>query len=448
MELTAPPISLPATEPAWVREVRADPQLLDDVAHAVGGPFHVLNPARFAANLAAFKQALADGGVEGQVYFGKKANKAGCWLPAVVQADAGVDVASAPELVHVMGYGVRGEDVVVTGPAKSTELLWLAARHGCLVAVDALDELERVIALGRSTGPVRILLRVLPEANPDSRFGLRGDEIDRAVERCLHEWGQVTMEGFSFHLSGYEVKPRASLAAWLADRCAAARARGLPARSVSIGGGFAVSYVDADDWRRFNEDYRDSWFHGNKTFAGFYPYHQSPAGADMLAEILAHPAGGRYGTVAATFARTGTRMLLEPGRALLDGCGITVFPVQGFKERDDYGIVTVLGLSMSISEQWKGSEFLPDPVLWPASGTGEPVSACVGGASCLEYDMLTWRKVPFPRVPRFGDLLVYPNTAGYQMDKNETEFHQLPLPERVVVSDDEGRFRWRLDRRS
>lgn len=59
--------------------------------------------------------------------------------------------------------------------------------------------------------------------------------------------------------------------------------------------------------------------------------------------------------------------------------------------------------------------------------------------------MVTWRKIPFPRVPRYGDLLVYPNTAGYQMDKNETEFHQLPLPVRVVLSYTESRFQWRLD---
>ena len=102
---------------------------------------------------------------------------------------------------------------------------------------------------------------------------------------------------------------------------------------------------------------------------------------------------------------------------------------------------------MSVSEQWKGSEFLPDPMLWPSAGPGDPVLACVGGASCLEYDMLTWRKVPFPRPPRSGDLLVYPNTAGYQMDKNETEFHQLPLPARVVLSGERGEFRWTLDRR-
>ena len=312
--------------------------------------------------------------------------------------------------------------------------------------------------MGRSTGALRIVLRVLPEQSPHSRFGLAPEELQHAIDRCVQETASVTMDGFSFHLNGYVPEPRASLADELVDRCLAARQRGLRARSVSIGGGFAVSYLDPGTWREFHEHYRDSWFHGDKTFTHFYPYHQSPTGADMLDAILSAPASGGFSHVAAKFAETGTRLLLEPGRALLDGGGFTAFPVQGFKQREDHGIVTVAGLSMSVSEQWKGSEYLPDPVLWPdfsadtSAGTSaetetdEPVSACVGGASCLDYDMLSWRKVPFPRTPRFGDVLLYPNTAGYQMDKNETEFHQQPLPSRVVLTRDDDRFRWRLDR--
>ena len=53
----------------------------------------------------------------------------------------------------------------------------------------------------------------------------------------------------------------------------------------------------------------------------------------------------------------------------------------------------------------------------------------------MEYDMLTWRKVWFERPAEVGDLLIYHNTAGYQMDKNESQFHQLPLPTRFVLEE-------------
>jgi diaminopimelate decarboxylase len=62
--------------------------------------------------------------------------------------------------------------------------------------------------------------------------------------------------------------------------------------------------------------------------------------------------------------------------------------------------------------------------------------------------MLTWRKVAFPRRPQVGDLLLYANTAGYQMDSNESPFHELPLPPKVVVTFDGARAAWRLDRLS
>lgn len=450
MELAPSPLSLPAITPPWIRQISADSSLLGEVAHAIGGPFHVLYPPQFARNLNSFIDVIASTGVHGQVFFAKKANKAGCWLSVCAETGAGVDVSSAPELVHALSRGVRGHDIVVTGPAKSEQLLWLAARHGCLIAVDALDELDRVVALAHRGDSIRIVLRVLSDANPDSRFGFDSAELDTALQYCAQQRSRVSMEGFSFHLNGYEVKPRAQLAAQLVDRVVQARAQGLAATAISIGGGFAVSYLDAETWTRFLRDAGEADFHSGKTFSHFYPYHQSPTGAAMLAAILSSETDCGPGTVGEKLAKTGTRLLVEPGRALLDGTGFTVFPVQGFKRRGDYGIVTVDGLSMSLSEQWKSSEYLPDPMLWPqeTSDGGEamgPVRACVGGASCLEYDMLTWRKVALPRQPRRGDLLIYPNTAGYQMDKNESEFHQRPLPPKIVVSLDDGRLRWKLD---
>jgi diaminopimelate decarboxylase len=45
-----------------------------------------------------------------------------------------------------------------------------------------------------------------------------------------------------------------------------------------------------------------------------------------------------------------------------------------------------------------------------------------------------------------GDLLVYPNTAGYQMDSNESRFHDLPLPPKIAVSPRGSSVRWWFDR--
>lgn len=419
-------------------------ELPQELSYAIGGPFHLLLPDRFDANVAAFTEALAEAGVEGRVYYAKKANKAAVWMDRCALSGTGVDVASTGELRDALGHGVRGENVVVTGPAKAEDLLRVAILQGCLIAVDALDELDRVIAQARAAArPARVLLRRLPPAQPHSRFGLDDSELESALARCAETGEPVVMEGFSFHLSGYNTRQRADLAGELVDLCLKARILGLRADRISIGGGFAVDYTDAEHWERFLRDQRPEHYHAGKSFApaDFYPYHSPVAGPDALRAVLA--ADGLAGRL----RKAGVTLLLEPGRALLDRAGCTVFRIQGVKDRSGYGIVTVDGSSLSLSEQWFNSEYLPDPVLLPAHDSpGEPYAACVGGATCLESDMITWRKVRFPTRPTLGDLLVYPNTAGYQMDSNESPFHELPLPPKVVLDTAGGTTRWRLDR--
>jgi diaminopimelate decarboxylase len=457
MELTAvppavaPPAPLPRL-PAHLdepgRSLLADePALLHELAAGVGGPYHLVFPERLDAAAAQFVAILEEAGVSGRVYFAKKANKAACWVRRCADLGLGVDVASVGELRGALADGVRGDALVVTGPAKSEELHRLAILHRSLLVVDALDELERVIALAAGVGDARILLRCLPREGPVSRFGMAETELHKALELCVLARNVVALEGFSFHLAGYEVAPRADAAGQLLRWCGLARALGLPASAISIGGGFAVDYVDGEAWKRFSLELNAVHFHGSREFDDYYPYHSPVAGAGMLRAVLAAVPAGESKPLSALLHEAGINLLCEPGRALLDQAGCTVFCVQGVKTRG-YGIVTVDGTSLSLSEQWFNSEFLPDPVLLPREGrpaTGPPFAACVAGASCLECDMLTWRKVAFPMRPRRGDLLVYVNTAGYQMDSNESPFHDLPLPPKIVVERRAGTPRWRFD---
>ncbi|MGQ4598235.1 alanine racemase [Nocardia sp. R6R-6] len=432
---------MPAHLDPWERQLLDDPNLLGDIAFAMNGPFHIMYPARVAHNIREFRAAFVRAGVQGTVYYGKKANKAACVARACAEHGAGVDVASVGELTAALAQGVRGAELMVTGPAKADELLWLATRHGALVAVDDLEELDRLAALGSPATPARVLLRILPAAAA-SRFGMSDAEIDAALT-VFGARTSIRLEGFSFHLSGYDAAARADLAGELIARCLHARTRGHPAAIVSIGGGFGVDYVPAAAAAAFAERVGRHWFHSGRSFDSYYPYHFAVPGAAMLAQILDHD------DLAQRLRDNAIRLAIEPGRALLAHAGCTVFRVQGRKTRHAHGrpyqLLTVDGTSLSLSEQWFGSEYLPDPVLWPER-PGAPTPTSVGAATCLDSDMLSWRRVPLPRRAAVGDLLIYPNTAGYQMDSNESAFHELPIPPKVVLHDTpSGRFRWTRD---
>ncbi|WP_328406065.1 Y4yA family PLP-dependent enzyme [Nocardia sp. NBC_00403] len=438
---------MPALTDEWERRVYDDPNLLGDIAFAVGGPFHLMYPQRVGRNIERFHAAFEQAGVDGVVYYGKKANKAACVGRVCAQQGAGVDVSSIGELTSALAQGVRGHELMVTGPAKSDDLLWLAVRRGALIAVDSLDELDRLATLTTVAAPAEVVLRVLP-AISTSRFGMTGGELGRALS-LIGSSGTVGNEsirltGFSFHLSGYDAVARAEQAHALIDRCRDARTLGHPVTTISIGGGFGVDYVPASAWAEFTAAADPRWFHAGKSFGSYYPYHFPAPGPAMLTTILDH-----HG-LAGRLRDNGIRLAVEPGRALLDHAGCTVFRVQGSKTRhtdgQPYHLLTVDGSSLSLSEQWFDSEYLPDPMLWPQQPGGTPTPTCVGAATCLESDMLSWRRIPLPRPATIGDLLIYPNTAGYQMDSNESAFHELPIPPKAVLHEAPGeRLRWTLD---
>jgi diaminopimelate decarboxylase len=128
---------------------------------------------------------------------------------------------------------------------------------------------------------------------------------------------------------------------------------------------------------------------------------------------------------------------------LVDQAGLSMFRVRAIRNVGDYLITTVEGQNFSLSEQWFNSEFLPDPLLISFhSSNAMPCLTSIAGCSCLDADMLTWRKIAFPDQPSPGDIVVNANTAGYQMDSNESSFHRLPIPPKVAVWSDGQSFRW------
>jgi len=430
--------------------------LLSELSKGLGSTLHVLLPEVFDDTARQFRQALDDAGVDGFVLFAKKANKGRSFVERCPALGIGIDAASLQEAEQALGCGVPGEHIGITGPGKHPALLNLALRQRCLVAIDSVEELRAFAAQARQAGcRGRLLLRCRPQSQPRSRFGMTAEERGVALDLCLQHRDVLDMEGFSFHLSGYSPAARSEEAHRLIGVCIDARARGLAqCTTINIGGGFAVRYVTEEHWAAFLGQQRAQHYHAEKSFDDFYPYYNAAPGAAMLTAILAHAVDGH--SLAQGLRENAIRLMLEPGRALLDQAGFTLFEIQSIKDRrtdmeteSGYGILTVGGTSFSLSEQWFSSEYVPDPLLLPRRDAEASTSyaACVGGASCLDSDMVTWRKIVFPQRPAPGDLLAYLNTAGYQMDSNESPFHDLPLPAKVVVTMDSGKPCWRLDNR-
>jgi diaminopimelate decarboxylase len=432
----------------WQQALLGDPGTLEAWLGAHGSPLNVLHAGPFGPNALELRQAAARHGLELRIQFARKANKAIAFVDEARRIGAGVDVASERELRQVLERGVEGRDAIVTAAVKPAGLLELAVACGAVIVLDNGDELDRLDAIALGTpAPVPVALRlapVLPDRAP-SRFGMPAAEIvARAATGDFGAAGRLRLEGIHFHLDGYAAGDRAialrqSLA--LIDEL---RRLGHAPSFVDMGGGVPMRYLeDAAQWAAFwgAEQEARAGRRAPLTYDGHelgrvYPAWQALTGGAWLDRVLG--SSTPEGTVAEAIRARGLELRCEPGRALLDGCGITVARVEFRKRRADG--VALIGLAMNRTQHRSAADDqLVDPILVrpPGAGSpGPPTDAFLVGAYCIEQELIGWRRLRFASGVAVGDLIVFPNSAGYLMHVVESASHQLPLARNVVLGTD------------
>ncbi|MER9319691.1 hypothetical protein NKI31_30075 [Mesorhizobium sp. M0659] len=395
-----------------------------------GSPLHVVYPDQATKNYLQWLNELRTVYGDCQVQFALKACKSASLLRAFALVGAGADVSSAHEMASAFMNLVPVERMSMTGPAKSDYEINLCIRHKVAIHIDCIEELKRVLALADGVGGIdRLFLRARPITEPGSRFGMTEDQLVACL--TLLEKTKVERVGVSFHINDYQVQTRAEqlrfCIAFLRRLCAKCLTPG----GIDIGGGYPMRYL-----QRFDPvAYRRGVHWGNVAKPGNYPYVPELAGAQHAAAViqiaLADPGDRDF------LHRHRLPILLQPGRSLLDQCGISAFDVIDVKDLGDRRFGVVLdGMSFSLSETWFGADFVPSPlVVWREKREvlRHDASYFLVGRSCLESDVIRWRGLAIEGGITPGDLVVFANTAGYQMDSNESSFHQIPLPKKLAA---------------
>jgi diaminopimelate decarboxylase len=88
-------------------------------------------------------------------------------------------------------------------------------------------------------------------------------------------------------------------------------------------------------------------------------------------------------------------------------------------------------------------DFLVDPLVVPSGSRPpdpDPRPIYLTGAYCIEKELLCWRALRTPHGLNPGDVVVWPNTAGYFMHFLESRSHQLPIAKNLVHNPAVDRF--------
>lgn len=465
-----PPLSA-RLEP-WMRELLADPAACTELLEEFGSPLNVHDFTALPRNARDLTSVAEAQGVDLRIFVARKANKTLGLVKAAHRAGLGLDVGSERELSQVLDAGVPPQDVVVTAAIKPDPLLRLVLESRSLLVLDNLDEVIAARRLadelaadaqdgagGGAVDPFPVALRLAPRPSdliPATRFG----ESAETWLRLLDAGGigdRFEVQGVHFHLHGYDPAARAEALGEALELIDSLRHRGLATHDafVDIGGGVPMSYLEsAEEWEAFwtahdavtaapvppsapaphaldsSGEPRESPVWRGEPLRQVYPYHQRILRGGWLEALLGQEI--RPGTTARRALRDRrVQLRCEPGRSMLDGCGLTLARVIQRTSTSDG--VPLVGLEMNRTQcRSTSDDFLVDPVLVRAGiDRSEPLAGYLVGAYCIEAELILRRRLVFPQGVAVGDVIALPNTAGYLMHILESASHQIPLASNV-----------------
>lgn len=448
------------------------PQLLQDLADACGSPLNIVFPQAVSANIRRFREVYDKHAIAGRIYYAHKPNKSEALVRQVAIEAIYVDIASERELHSALRAGFVGAKIQATGP-KNRDFLTLALQHSVLISVDNFQELQSIQKLIATLKieHANILVRLcgFVGMSKESRFGVPISDLETVLSFISAHQSTLKLKGFSFHLDTASLEEKVIALVDTLNCIKLAHKKGLKLSIVNIGGGFKVNYLkhkgewdeyvsalqqsvlgerESLSWQNSGLGYRSE--HGVlKGGPSFYQYFNEIAGPDYLNRLLSFKPDSFDGqTVAQVLSDNLLELYIEPGRALLDQAGITIAKVN-FVKQSPKGEVLV-GLDMNRSNlDSLNQEMMVDPVVVSNGGeqsaSKSPIGVYFIGNLCLESDFIYKHKTFVHAMPQADDLVIFTNTAAYNMDFTESRTLQQRIATKLAVVEQNNTFKWYMD---
>jgi diaminopimelate decarboxylase len=380
-----------------------------ELAREFGTPAYVVAEEDLRARARAFLQAGRDAGHEDlHVLFASKAFPCTAVLALFAQEGLWCDVASGGELHLALSAGFVPERIVLHGNAKSDAELRMALRHRLgLIVIDNFDEIERLqrlIAEGELADRTAqsVLVRVTPDVRgethekistgqADSKFGFAMADAPRAIEHVRATDG-LALQGLHAHIGSQllelhpfrreieELAPLGDFPVW------------------DLGGGLGVRYTSGQPAPPSIEEYVSA----------------------IVRAAAEHDLG------------TGTRLLLEPGRALCaNGC-VTLYSVESVKQNVSRWVAVDGGMSDNLRPMLYGAAYEAH-----VADRFDGDTPCVlAGKHCESGDVIV--RDALLDDPRPGDVIVTPATGAYAYAM-ASNYNGVPRPPVIFCRDGDAR---------
>lgn len=465
----------PAMHPT-IKRFLDNKDLVFSLVDGMGSPLNVMFPDNIAENIAGFEKVYRERHLQGKIFYTSKPNKSMALKKRAAMTGVGLDVSSEGELKSALAVGFHPSRIEATGP-KNAAYLALAVQQDILINVDNMAELETLIQMAGmlpEKRKIRILVRLdgfKPErvkfTAQDSAFGNRVEDAAALIDYLVTHKDTFDFYGFSFHFNaGDNIRRPPAIEKCLAMTFACIE-RGLNPRGLDIGGGYRIRYAASEDeWNAYIEELKASvlgnrppltWNDNGLGYSSengllkgapnfMEHYHKDDGPGDLTAVIDTKLPAFDGQSLARILSESMLELYIEPGRALLDQCGVTLAKVNFTKTSMLGETLAMLGMNRTNLNATQ-LKLMTDPIVI-YRGADRPLAAngvFYVGNLCLTHDMIQYHKTFPDALPQSGDVVAFINTAAYQMDFSETRVLEQDIAEKVAIVETDGKFRWFRD---
>ena len=396
---------------AGARKVRRtiDGVLIADLVSQYGSPLFVYSERKIRKLCRDFRDAFSRRYPNLTLAWSYKTNYLDAVCAVMHQEGAIAEVVSEMEYAKARALGVPADQIIFNGPFKPAAVLEQATMEGARINIDHLDEicdLEGIAAARQRRLRVGLRLNLDAGIYPQwSRFGFNlesGQALD-AIKRIANG-GKLVVDGLHCHIGTFILDPAAyarqvekmvRFAYEIEDQF------GFPIETLDLGGGFPSR---------------------SRLKANYLP---ADVGVPSIEEFAEHISEALYRSL-----RPGRfpKLVLEPGRALIDEAGSLITTVQAAKRLADgtRAYVADAGVNLMFTSFWYKPEIELDRDV-----PGMTENCVIYGPLCMNLDVLD-EGISLPPLKR-GTRLVLSPVGAY----NNTQWMQFIAyrPNIVLVGD-------------
>ena len=422
-----------------------------------GSPLNLMFPQIFREKYELFDQMLKGEHLDYRLYYTCKPNRSNALLREAALLGSYVDVSSLGEFQAALDAGVEPTKISATGP-KNKSYMDIVLKHQSLCVIDNWHEFDYIKTHGAKKQPIMVRMSVpqTTELIPDDTFGLPYDDIDQIID-YVRENENLDFHGFATHYNYTSYTDGATFhhIEQVVNSTLLAFEKGIMPKAINIGGGYLTGYVECGrEWNAFLDHIKQSisgetkpvtWDNAGMGFRmqnnavigmpSFADHHQAITAENHLEKILYNPVQCLDGAPLIDFIRdSGLSLYMEPGRALMDQCGVTLANVEFLKTSSKGNVLVNLDMHYG-NLNAHTFKYMAEPVLIHQDDNLEPNTEGVYyyGSLCFASDMITFHKTFPDHLPQNGDIAAFVNTAAYRMDFTESEMLRHPNAPKICM---------------